>query len=424
MLRIAKSQPVEFFCSIVLIASGLALPFVAAGPITASLGGVLAGAGGILISWSAANVNQAEKAVDLLRPQLETTSRHLGTISSQLRYIVENVDEGVYDSDTGFHLVLQANNTLYGLVNDLQRLLGSQFDPHDLLETAARLDEISEQLLRRPSISSPDIDENEDDRLELREEVKILKDTLNAQLSQISAQSYPKMSVKKTEIVKCINCSKIVNVSLGVNPGDTAVAHCNDCGERFNTHRMTDGSVLRRKQKFGSLTIDTLTEYERIIKNQGIRLVPAKLRNVILVQFAESMSELADRTAPSWDELEEIVFKALTEKGLKTDDYSVKRTRQLLYRTRAFDLIFPDKGIRLKRNIFSETIVTYVNEDLCRRVLNDIEIDSLDIDSMNELLYDDKEKNEEMFTILNRVIAGVPSDGNNNNDSSKIETME
>lgn len=117
------------------------------------IGGVLVAIGGVALSWIASSIlterqtfEARESARSEIDDKLDNLSRALGQAAGQISQAVEQADVGQIPSATGFALVSQATRTIYGQVNEIAVIRGQRFDAAQLLDTAARLDDLARQL--------------------------------------------------------------------------------------------------------------------------------------------------------------------------------------------------------------------------------------------------------------------------------------
>lgn len=372
LLTALASKPIELPTSVFLLGIGLGLPVFfpdQAGPI---VGGILAGLGGILFSWSAARVSQVAQASEILRPQLETISQHLGSLSGQITNAIVAAQQGDLEQDTAFRVIFQANTTITGLVTDVQRLAGTQFDPQALISTARRLQELSEALAGAMGADTENETESTAPAIEpeaIREEFEALNLQLRSQLGQFVSPTR-----RKLETTLCPYCGQRGEALLGDHSGATSNPTCGACGGRYYFHRRADGTTFTRTMATISPYSDTpmpspTPPCEKVLRDQGIRLVPARWRPVALKCLAKVIEESANQRIQSWEELEQLTQQRLSSNGYVADMTAVKKVRQIAYKCRVFDLHGRD-GIGLLDGVSSRTIASVVNRNLLSRLIN------------------------------------------------------
>jgi transposase-like protein len=250
----ANDRPVEIVCGVFLIGLGLALAAADGWPRIA--GNVAAAVGGVLLSWVTAIYLSREQIEEVRRAgvkarddalatqeaqfatQIAAVSRQLGTASAQIKEAVNLTLGGHWKPETCFALVQQATAGLYGLVNELQSMLGDRFDPDAIIETASTLGSLGTRLheLTAQSFAAP----------ETRDELQGVVETLEA-LSQrlVGPQASTAAGSSHTlEAVECPECGREVQFRLGNLSGSTQMPTCSVCGARFNAHRGRDGSIF------------------------------------------------------------------------------------------------------------------------------------------------------------------------------------
>lgn len=367
----AREKPIEFLSAVVMVGIGIAVSLLSPTQTLLGLGGILATIGGALFSWSAATVGTVDQAVQILRPQLESTSRQLGTVSGQIGRAVTAVQEGFIAPETAFALVLQSNRTLYSFVSELQLLTGTQLDTQVLVDTMEQLEDLAERLTtygdqrREPQADDARSTAQPDLAKLLGEELESIRLQLGSQLGHIEQ---PGRKAKRTRIV-CPTCSSTFDWQLGINHGDSGLPQCAICGTRFHIHRRADGGVITRQMGSANAAEDDPTlPYDKILRDQGIRLVPPKWRPVALAALARALEKAPDSLVTSWEELDRRTLEQLTEKGYMSDPLEVKKARQLAYRTKVLRFT-EDRRIGLADGVGQANISAQVDSNLVRRIV-------------------------------------------------------
>jgi hypothetical protein len=363
-------RPVEVFSSIILISGGLLISIFGPGHSAAALGTVFSTVGGVLLSWATATIKTNEQAALVLRPQLESIRRHLGTVSGQIAH----VSHASGDDDASFALALvsQASRTLYTIVNDLQSLTGTRFDPQDLIDTVDQVELLADRL---SSYTESTDAEHDEVPIEIAKEAAELRSRIEA---RFATPALPRP--RRQEFVQCPSCHGSVPWMIGTRVGDSAKPHCPTCGTEFHAHRMADGSVVVRTKGSAS----TISTYEGILKDQGLRLVPPVWRDLTLKALVDVMNSFPDGRASSWDEIEQKVAQRLIGEGQLGSLLEVKKVRQLAFRARAFRLD-PERGISLAANTSRENISTRVSRSLVERVYREVG-DKIDLVELNRVI--------------------------------------
>jgi len=330
--RIIRYKPIEILAALALVGGGAYLAVTGAGTVAKIIGATLTGVGGLLASWSSATVSTAERAGEVLRPQLDAVAKHLGTVASQLRRVITGVGSGVVLPETGLALIQQANNTLNALVSDLEEITGSEFAGQKLLDTKDRLDKLAERLTKLPEEDSKSRAELED----LRSEIEELRSDLGAKTSSTRlARSF------RIEKVACPLCGAVGNCRLGEDVGETAMPQCEHCGEYFYLHRRADGSTFTRVPGPDAplpQSASGLGSYEAQLRRQGIRLVNGELLASALRVIPDAVAETGNGVFGSWEDFEAALFDKLSASLDEVEEQEVHRLRILLYRARVFHL--------------------------------------------------------------------------------------
>ena len=239
-----KEKPIEMISGIVMVLLGIGLAAAGGSGAWQVAGGALAAFGGALLSWSTASVKTLEQARKILRNDLESAGRHLGDAAGKISRAVQAVNTGALDPGTAIDRISQTTSTLYGLVNDVQMLAGSQFSSDHLLGTVNSCEEMARNLETKLSLLST-IPPKEDDASFglIRDEVESLRMQLESARREIEN---PERQVI-AESVECPECGFTAKHPLGTLPGDSAAPHCSACGARFHAHRGPNGSVFTKK---------------------------------------------------------------------------------------------------------------------------------------------------------------------------------
>lgn len=388
IIETLSKKPVEIVSAAILIIVGLGIALLIDSPAVAAAGGAVSTIGGFLLSWSAATLDTEKAAAEKLKPHLETTSRRLGTVSSQLSQIVEQVATGEIDSSTGYHLVNASNATLYGLVNDIQRLAGSQFDTADLFHTIDRIEELTNRFSGKAKNSELVDQEVSSDLVEsLKHEVE----SLRSQFFAAGRVFSPAQAPRKRVLVDCPNsdCGARSIVAIGDYQGASAFAVCQSCGERFHAH-YSNGRVFSSPE--GTCDLEDLSgneyRYAKILRDQVIKLLPERIRGAVVRAIVRYLEDTPTNLAESWEEIDNAALKDVTERGFEVDSASVKKARSLMYRARLFRML-PDKGgVGLADGIQRGDVVDQVDASLISRIVQ-VDGPAFDVEAVARILYGD-----------------------------------
>ena len=235
MLSLLKTKPVESGASLLIVALGLLISAsegAASDPrwemITA--GAALTAIGGVLASWIAGSHFSGSQALESFAVRVETISRSVGQFAGQIHVAVEEASWETISEHEALTLVSQAATNIYGQVSELQGLVGGRFSSDFLLDTVNELDALARKLGGDRSTAT-ETDE------ELSEVIERL-DTVRAGLSS------PAGGKLWDESLVCPYCAGENRIRLSATVGATRAVTCLQCDLRFNSHRVSDGSVL------------------------------------------------------------------------------------------------------------------------------------------------------------------------------------
>lgn len=239
---------VEVVAGLTMLSTGVVLQVYGSRPETQTVGldapllivgGILVAAGGIVLSWIVSSLfaerqlaearQEARAEVD---DKLDNLSRVLGQAAGQIAQAVELADSGQIPPPTGFALVSQANRIVYGQVNEISVIRGQGFDAAQLVDTAARLDDLARKLSGSSTANA-----------ELAETQREIKDIHSRLATATPLRQFGRVRVN------CPSCATRNDVVLGSLPGDTAGPTCSGCHRPFNVHRTLDGSTIVRPHR-------------------------------------------------------------------------------------------------------------------------------------------------------------------------------
>ncbi len=394
----AKSKPIEFLASITMILCGVALPLLAADSgLIVGIGTSLAALGGALLSWSNANANSVETAAEILRPQLEMTTDHLAALSGQIQRNTDDALHGTKDPDTAIDLIRENNYSLLSLVSNLQRISGSVYSGDHIVETAKRMSDVTAQILH--IYSAPSI---EDPSHELQSRLSTLRELKRELDSSVVEFKSPKGLPPIT--VKCDECDESVTWPLGEEGGSSAKPQCKHCGNRFNLHRREDKSFFTVPEPETSGLQGDRSSYERILRDQGLRLVPARWRRTAMHALCNVFDSADGELAGGWEDLDRLISNDLKAAGEIADLYLTKHARQLGYRCKIYSLQ-GDNRLRLADDINSSTINFHIDVNLCQRILSTVgDQQEIDRKKLRDIIDPDLNPDDEYLT---KVIEGA-----------------
>jgi hypothetical protein len=355
-------KPVEIVVGLLMLCIGIGLPIVFQEQILGFVGSALSGAAGILLSWSASAIHNTKKAAELLRPQLEAISRHLGTISSNIAKVGIDAENDIISPETAFALTRQCSATLYGLVNDLQVLSGTKFDSATIMDTVQRIDEMAHKVSQSASESK-----RKNESADFSIDVEKLQTEIHNLRTQITGSFIGETSNKLvTEKVQCPYCQQLTKVVIGRHVGSTARNTCQQCSESFNTHRSGEDVFARPDYAHPLITnyISNTDKYKKLLSDQGLRLVAQPLRGAILNSAVRAFS--GGKFFGKWEDLQRDISEDLEQRGYDVDQTAVLKVRHLMYRSRLF-VLRPEGGIGLKPDIKQDNISNLVDQNIVNR---------------------------------------------------------
>lgn len=230
-----RSKPFEMFVGALFtfVGIGMAALLVSTWQV---IGGVLAALGGALLSLYTAGVNSKAEAKAILKDELETVSRHLGTTVSQINRTIQSVQNGTESAETAIALISQATPTLTNTVNDIQQIAGSAFRSDEIIATGKALDVLATQFSDLVSKTSLP----EKDAQILKNEVENIVESARKQITSDIPTSI--------ESIDCPECGANFMHPIGIATGSSSMPTCEKCGAKFHAHRGTDGNVFTKKR--------------------------------------------------------------------------------------------------------------------------------------------------------------------------------
>lgn len=152
--------------------------------------------------------------------------------------------------------------------------------------------------------------------------------------------------------------------------------------------------------------------YERILRDQRIRIVPADWRNSAIEQLVEVFRTAPDGIVASFSDLDKLLRQRLKQNGIDTDSTKVTKLREMLYKARVFRLL-GENGVGLVNSLTGEQLFDTLNRFLADRLLSP-DLDLLpDTRAIAEILFGDPNRTEEAEAIIESVLANdetSPSD--------------
>jgi transcription elongation factor Elf1 len=228
------SNPLEIPLALALLGLGFALAQSHGWQGVA--GNALIALGGVLFSWTAATTFAGEHAVREIRARLDGVTRQLGTVSGQIGRAAAQAEAQALDADTAFAVIAQATGNLYGLVNEMQLILGEPFRTEELIGTAETLEGLAWRLGELSSRASEDSPVEDEELQSLRLQLEAVQKEL----------SQPRRALSGLESAECPSCGNATSVQIGDLPGSSALTTCERCGTRFHIHRGRDLAIFTK----------------------------------------------------------------------------------------------------------------------------------------------------------------------------------
>jgi hypothetical protein len=191
------------------------------------------------MSWALTKAWVAHQHKSKLSSSLQALARPLSTSVTQLGYSVDMAD---YESSSGIDTEIIRLNVqhLYGVLSELQALIGSPISVEEVIAIKGRLDMLGKRLAAQSEDGGGTTPDKA--RVILRDAANEL-DSLKHQLQTVIPG--PQRSLGPVA-VECPTCHASVHTVLGSLPGDSGMASCKDCGTRFHANRIGNGTVITR----------------------------------------------------------------------------------------------------------------------------------------------------------------------------------
>ncbi|GGJ96041.1 hypothetical protein GCM10010123_27470 [Pilimelia anulata] len=250
LLDILVSRPVEVIVGLLLLVMG---GYAAANGADGNLrawGGVLAGVGGVLLSWTTGTAYSRDRALAEADHRLLGLSRHLSTEIGNLTLTIEQNQLGTITAETCYALLVQSRHSLTGIVAGIRAQLGSEYDvitSGRTIADAARalhrtIDDVA-RALDRPTVDAAAV---VDARRRVAEIARHVAEADRRTASGRAAAAAEAPATLVTETVACPACGEAQPISIGNLPGSTATTRCRRCHESFHVHRARSGAPFTR----------------------------------------------------------------------------------------------------------------------------------------------------------------------------------
>ena len=242
-----QSRPIEIAAGGLMILVGLALPLLTPeSKLLSVISTILSTFGGISLSWSASSVNKMREAKDLLKPRINSVTRHLLVTSRQMSSVVQEVYSGIRSPEAAIDLLSQLTTSIYSEVEDLESLADLEYDGKKIQQLVEKASETLEGLhTTRKGIRGKDggksIKKAEQDEIEL---ARVLADIQGALGKNVSSEL---QTYSERQQVQCPECLNTLTIKIGKQSGASAMPTCTTCKNRFHAHRKADGFVFTRR---------------------------------------------------------------------------------------------------------------------------------------------------------------------------------
>ncbi|HYD87578.1 MAG TPA: hypothetical protein VEA80_08900 [Vitreimonas sp.] len=243
MLKAVIQQPLEILIGLILAAITIAVPYaVETGQLELStvwsqvITGVCGTITGIWFAQIFAEVDQFEKAANLLRPQIAQANLSLLSATNELVQILRRHEASEVSADVVVQVVDAQTRTFQTALTHYQEIVGSPDMSGRLSGILMAIDSFEgaiEKFERRTGNGSAMSEPS--DVADLKQELSELRLHLDAVGGRFSN--------REAVTIKCPKCPEMVGVYIGRLKGNTAHARCPN-RHKFPVHRAYDGSVF------------------------------------------------------------------------------------------------------------------------------------------------------------------------------------
>lgn len=228
-----KDSPIEYIASGAMIIGGIIITTYISDNWASPVGGALTTIGGALFSYTASAVKRRKEALEILKPQLQSISRHLADAIAKLSKLSQ-VREDELPTYIAIDRVSQLVSSFYASLHELHLLSGSTTNFESLVETVEVCESTAEKLADITSNNS------EIDKAEIRK----LKDKLTIAKEQLrKIANIHRDTPTKREIVSCPYCENDNEANISIKKGPGVTLRCRHCLNTFHAHRLENGGT-------------------------------------------------------------------------------------------------------------------------------------------------------------------------------------
>lgn len=227
MIEMLRSRTLSLVAGLVMVGGGIwftALSSHNSDTVGLFVGGTFTTLGGALLSWESGVVVSRVRAIRDVNDRIAAVSQNLAASATRIRRAVEQAQAQQMDQGTTLALISQATTMIYGQIDQIQHLIGQEFDSDAQMITVTELEKLEQKLDRDPEARNSPV----------REDV--------ARILRMSRQGRDSESID----VKCPECSRKTLVSIGLDAGSTSSIVCPACALHFNVHRASSGAIFTR----------------------------------------------------------------------------------------------------------------------------------------------------------------------------------
>lgn len=208
------------------------------------LGSFVSGLGGIIVSWSITANYTKDQALHEQNQQLKALSQYLGTASSHIQQAAADANNGSISTEAALALIQQGTSHLYAVLQHVQELCGTRFEPEGLIDTAETVNLLTSRLAATFAVATTaDVQEKPAQIEAIREDFSRTLSEITATIQSVKAGA----GALERTTVNCPECGFANETMIGSFPGSTATSTCTKCATRFNIHRRSSGTLFTNR---------------------------------------------------------------------------------------------------------------------------------------------------------------------------------